>query len=535
MNIQTELRDDQTAQLTVEIDADRLDRAKKTAARRIARKVNIPGFRKGKAPYHILVRSGLEPQIMMDAIDELSQEIYRETLEQSDLEPYGPGSFDDFKDEPNPTFIYTVPLQPVVNLKGHRDVRLDYTKPEVSDDMVDDAMKRLQEQEALAEESSEPAVMGNRLTVNIHSEFADDPPAVDTEVANEAETSDETVEDETAETEANNGNEDEAEAPPKGTTFIHEHDAQIRLDTESEPIMPGFSEALIGASVGDERQFELTVPEDDTDYPEIIRGRKVDFHVTVSRVEVVTLPELNDELAARITSEEDEPLTLLQLRMRMRENIENELVRQVNETYASEVIGKIVDQAEIHYPEAMVEDQIEGMIEDLDRMLKRQNLSLETYMSVTGTTKADLQEQYREQAEDTLKRSLVLREVVREDNIRVTEDDLNERIEEMLKDFGEQAEAMRSMFQNQSMRASMMDDLLQKKLMNHIIALGKGEATFEPAQPDPVTDTVATTEAGESTDEAEAEETTEDTQTVDAEQTSESNTEASISEEDKAP
>jgi trigger factor len=97
LNIQTEQLDNHTARFTVEVEQERLDLAKRNAARKIAKQVRIPGFRKGKAPYHILIQNGLESQILNDAIENLSQDIYRDTLEQSDISPYGPGAFEVFK------------------------------------------------------------------------------------------------------------------------------------------------------------------------------------------------------------------------------------------------------------------------------------------------------------------------------------------------------------------------------------------------------------------------------------------------------
>jgi len=223
LNIQTEHLQDHTARFIVEIDMDRLDKSKQKAARAIAGRVNIPGFRKGKAPYRILVQYVGEANILQDAVDDLSQEIYRETIEQSEIEPYGPGSWDDFKLEPAPTFIYTVPLQPTVTLGDYRSIRRDYEAPTVEDSDVDEGMKRLLDQEALVEESTRPVEMGNRVTLDIHSEFSDDAPEVIVDETNVEST------------------EQKDAPPPKGTEFVHEHDGVITLEEDDEPLLPGFN------------------------------------------------------------------------------------------------------------------------------------------------------------------------------------------------------------------------------------------------------------------------------------------------------
>ncbi len=508
MNIQTEHLQDQTARFTVEIDPERLDKAKQKAARHLAKRVNIPGFRKGKVPYRILVQNGLEPQIEMDAIEELSQEIYRETLEQSEIQPYGPGSFDDYKTDPTPVFIYTVPLQPTVELNDYRSVRAEYIEPEVTDEAVDDTLKRIQEQEALTEESHQAAAWGNKLTVDIHSEYADDPPGlVDAVLEDESEEEAE-PETESSESEDEFIDDDEDiddEIPAKGDPFVHEHDMSLMLNAEEETILKGFSEALIGANTGDEVDFELTITEEDASDSESMVGRKIKFHVIINKIETITLPALNDELAAKLTEEEDEPLTLLQLRMRIRENMQKDLTRRVREEYAANLIGQMVEIAEIAYPEAMIEDQVESMVKDFGQRLGQQGINLEMYMRVTGSTIDNLKEMYRSTAEDAIKRSLILGQLVVEENIQVPEERIEAHINEILADLGEQAEAARGMLDNPNIRASIVDKLREEIILDRIIAIGRGEAGAIEASETPEISEAPETEETPVTDNEETE------------------------------
>lgn len=494
MEIQTEHLENQIARFTVEIEMDRLEQAKRKAARKIAQRVNIPGFRKGKVPYRILIQNGLEGQILNDAIEDLTQDIYRETLDQSDVEPYGPGALEDVQLDPTPTFIYTVPLQPTVDLKDYRDIRVDYEMPEVSDDDVDEAMKRLQQEEALVEESSHPVAVNNRVTVDIHSEFADDVATAEID-----------------EVDADNTESEEEEpthaAPKQGDLFIHEHDATLVLDPDDEPILPGFVEAMVGANVGEDVEFELVVPEDHEDYDDIA-GRTVKFQVTINKAEVVTLPELNDELAARITEAEEEPLTLLQLRMRVRESILSELERRAKETYVQEVITAILDQADVHFPQAMVDDQIEDMIRDFEQRLRNERMDLETYLKVMGKTREELAEDYRETAGGFVARSLVLREIMVQENVEINEEQVDARIDEMTEQFGDQAEQFRSLFSSPQMRANVRNELLNEAVLDRVAAIGRGEdepmEESEEEEPDVVLDEVTdvATDASEEDDES---------------------------------
>ncbi|MEQ8674416.1 MAG: trigger factor [Aggregatilineales bacterium] len=481
MNIQTERLEDHRARFTVEIEPERLEKAKRAAARKMAKTMNIPGFRKGKAPYNILIQYGFEANILNDAVDDLSQEIYRETLEQvEDIEPYGPGAWEDFKLEDAPTFIYTVPLQPTIELGDYRVIRDDYEAPEVDDDLVSKAMRRLQHQEAVAEETDQPVAVGHRVTVDIHSEFADDSPETeasaeetDAEVVEEAEEHDHDHED------GEEHDHDHSHSPAKGDEFVHEHDAAIDLDPEDEPILPGFINGLVGANAGEDVEFELTIPDDEPDYEEFV-GRKVKFHVTIKKVENVTMPELNDELAARITENEEEPLTLLQLRMRMRENLETEAKSRYDNQFANGVLDQIVEVSSVAFPEAMTEDQIEGMIKDFDQRLRQQGMSIDTYMKVTGMTKEQIAESYQEPAVNTIKRSLVLSKLIDVEKIKVTQKEIDAQIDKVLEQFGPQAASLRSAFDTPAMRDSIVNDVTRDKIYERIIAIAKGDDVPHP-------------------------------------------------------
>ena len=174
MNLQTERIENHRAQLTVEIEAGQLESAKKQAARKISRSVRIKGFRKGKAPYRLVAQYVGEAAILEEAVETLGGELYREALNESDIVPYGPGSIDDFKDEPAPTFVFTVPLQPEVDLKAYQEVRLDFVAPDVTDEEVEQALKQLQMSEIeVLDDSVQVAEAGHRVRIAVDSEFLD--------------------------------------------------------------------------------------------------------------------------------------------------------------------------------------------------------------------------------------------------------------------------------------------------------------------------------------------------------------------------
>lgn len=445
MNIQTEPLENRVARITVEIEPEQFEQAKQRAIRKVAQQVSIPGFRKGKVPYSILVQHGLEEQIVMETFESLYLDVYKTVLEQSTLDPYGPGSFEKYELNP-PKLIYTVPLQPIVTLGDYQSVRLDYQSPEVADDAVDRALKTLQEQRALVEDSVRPVALGCRVRVDIHAEFVDE------------------------------ARPDVANSPAKGEVFTDVKNLPLRLDPAATPILPGFSEALVGANVDDTVIFRLVVPDDAQTYVEDA-GRELEFKVTVHQVETITIPVLNDDFAARFTAEwEDGPLTLLQLRVRVRENLQKEAEQQAKSEYTEAVLTQIVAGAAIDFPLVMIDDQIEALLEDLDERLKRQKITRRRYLDMIGQTEEQLREGYRALAADMIKRALVLREIVRQNQFTIADQQVDAHIETLIPLFGDQSERIRTILNSPESREEIKNRLLNERVLDYIAALGKGES-----------------------------------------------------------
>ena len=134
----------------------------------------------------------------------------------------------------------------------------------------------------------------------------------------------------------------------EGKPYIHEHDLQLILDEDDEPT-PGFNAALVGAKVGDSREFELTFPDDAEEYQEMA-GKRVKYYVDVKKIETLTLPELTDDFAARVTASEEKQLSLLELRMRVRENLKSVGEENYTSEYTRKALDQIVEQARDQVP-----------------------------------------------------------------------------------------------------------------------------------------------------------------------------------------
>ncbi len=469
MNVQTEKLENHVARLKVEIEPKRLEDAKKEAAKKIAKQVNIPGFRKGKAPYRILVNYVGEGPILEEAIEELGNDIYRQALDESKVEPYTSGQLEDFQLEPAPTFVFTVPLQPTVELGDYRTVRVDFEAPAVEDKDVDDALRRLQEEHALVEESMHPAKMGDRVTGDVHGYFVDED--------DEAVADDETVADDEAvaddeEEIADIDDEHDEYGYDHSNADIHEHASEIYLDPEREPVA-GFADALVGVKAGEDREFVITYPDEER-YGSIA-GRKVRFVVEVDLIENVTLPELNDAFAERVTEEEDEPLTLLELRSRLRENITTQVEQNYQSEYVEKVMDELAERGTFAFPREMVINRIDDMVEGTAQQL---GLAPEDYLRLLQKSREDLadDETYRDSAESFIKRSLVMRGILEAEQLTVDDEAIEAEINRVLSQFGEQAETYRSLFDTPEMRANVSNNLLEQRIIDRIAEIGRGIA-----------------------------------------------------------
>jgi trigger factor len=194
------------------------------------------------------------------------------------------------------------------------------------------------------------------------------------------------------------------------------------------------------------------------------------------KIENMTLPTLNDDFAARVTAKEEKPLTLLELRIRMRENLQTAMEDDSKSRYSADALDEIVEKATVSFPELMVDDQSEDYLKRMDQELRRQRLTLDDYIRISGKSRDDLKADYRDAAIRNIKRGLVLREVMRVEQITVPDSSVDAEIEKMMEQFGEQGASLRSALDTPTMRANIKDDLLQRQVLDRIFAIAKGEA-----------------------------------------------------------
>jgi trigger factor len=432
LKLETENLEDRQVQLTVEVPSEQIQSAMKSAARRMSKTTKIPGFRPGKAPYDVILQRFGEESVFEEALDSLGQEIYRKALEDSDLDAFAPGSLEEVMSRDPLVLRYTVPLAPEVELGNYRKLRKKYKEPEVEDKAVDDAMEDLRQRQALIEPADRAAQLSDVVLIDVEGKLQED-------------------------------SEDGSLVNQKGISLLLE-------DTTDWPF-PGIVGHLAGISAGDAIDVEHTFAED---YPEeTLQGKPASFHISCLEVKSRLVPEWTDDLAKNIGDFE----TLLDLRIKVRESLQEQAESDAQNTYAGEVIEAIVEDAEVQFPPILLDQEVTDMTRDLARNLASQNLSLEDYLTIEQKSADELREELEPQARQRLKRALALGKIVELEELAVEDDEVDERVESFTSSLDESAgtEELKKAFESAESRRRIELDLLTEKAIDRVVSISKGE------------------------------------------------------------
>jgi trigger factor len=383
LKIETQPRDDHQVTLIVELEPEQMEGAKHRAARKISERKSIPGFRPGKAPYEVVLRSFGEGVIVDDAVDLLLEDVYPKALEEAKLEPGASGSLEKVEDlDKNPKFTFTVPLAPIVNLGEYRSVRLPYDWQEPGEDIVDESIEELRQMYAKTETVERPIQKGDFVMIDLKG-----------------------VKEKAA----------EAEAP-----LIDRPGLPIFVRTDEKPEeypFPGFSNELVGLSANESKSFSHKYKKDDKD--ETLQGQTVRFDVLVKMVRGSTLPELNDEFAKQAGPFEN----LQALREAVKANLATQSKANYDDEYFAKMMEKIKEGAVIKYPPQVVDHEVEHVMDDLKSRLAGQNLDMAAYLKSREMDEEKfIAEEARPIAVKRLERSLVMDEIAKLEKIEVSQD-----------------------------------------------------------------------------------------------------------------
>lgn len=466
LTIQTAEDDKRQLTLTIEVDETRVQKAMQQKARELSREINLPGFRPGKAPYDVVVRRIGEDTLRGEAIEDLVQPVFEEALSQADIDPYAQASLDDIQIKPL-TLTFTVPLSPTVTLGAYRGRRQELEAVSVGDEAIQEALEHVQSHHQVIETVERPAAEGDVIALSGRGYLAARPPA-ETSAGEAAEA--ETPEAEATAAEAG----DETAAAEAGEEVLFDEERlDILLDSKTLFPETPFVENLVGLSVGDQKQFSFTFPDPYEPEPEHA-GREARFDVTILEVKRRELPPIDDELAKLDGRHE----TLDELREALRVDLTREAEDTEKERLIEEMTDHLLEDAQLVYPPAAVESQLDDMVEDFKTRLARSGWEFQDYLNLQGMTEESLREDFRENAENQLRHQLALRQFILDEHIRISTADLEPMIEERVARFDNEGlrESLRNYYRSGQGLDAISGAVLSNKVYERIRAILSGEA-----------------------------------------------------------
>ena len=441
--------------LNVEMDAADEDPYIDRSYRRTVGRLNIPGFRKGKAPRSIVENYVGRVALLQEALDFMIPETLNQALQEQEIQAFVEPRVEVTELEPV-SFKATVPLEPTVDLGEFYSVRLEKESVEISEEEVDRTLERIRREMAPWEPVSRPVQFGDLLNLNVQGEMDGE------EVVNDQ----------------------EIDYIPEVTNVLP---------------FPGFAENLEAMEEGHTREFNVTIPEE---YPRAeYAGREVAFKVEVLSIKEKALAELDDEFAKGVGEGFDD---MEALRAHILERITGEAEAQANYAFQEQSMNSLLESATITASDLLLEREIQNMQDERERMLRNQRLDLDTYLSYVGKTEEEFHDELRPIAEDRLNRMLVVRKLAQEEGLEVSIEEVQAEIDEMVSTTSdENRAAMRRMFNSESSRESIRASLLNQKVMTRLVEIVQG---LEPGaeEPDAEEDVADQPVAGESESDAEA-------------------------------
>ncbi|MEK4512477.1 trigger factor [Paenibacillus sp. FSL K6-2524] len=421
--------------LEVEVDAERVSVALDKAFQKVAKKANVPGFRKGKVPRPIFeARYGVE-SLYQDAIDILLPEVYGEAIDQVEIFPVDRPEVDVEQFGKGETFKFKakVTVKPEVQLGDYKGIEVPAQNLEVSDEELSQELERLQQRHAeLVVLDEEAAQNGDTVVIDFDG-------SVD------------------------------------GVPFEGGKAERYSLELGSNTFIPGFEEQVVGLATGDFKDVTVTFPE--AYQVAELANKEAVFAVKVHEIKRKQLPALDDEFAKDV-SEFD---TLEEYKEDLKKQL---LARKEKEGLSVRegiVVDKVGDNAEVEIPEAMVQSEVQNMVRDFDNRLHSQGMNLEMFLNFSGQTIEDLQEQMKGDAQKRVRNNLVLEAIAKAEGIVATEEEINKEVADMAVAYKRSAEDILNILAANGSLNSLNEDVTLRKTIQFLIENSK-EVPAEQAE-----------------------------------------------------
>lgn len=408
--------------LEVEVEAERVAAALDKAFQKVVKKINVPGFRKGKVPRSIFeARFGVE-SLYQDAIDILLPEVYTEAIDQTEIFPVDRPEVDveQFAKGQPFKFKAKVTVKPEVKLGDYKGIEVPAANIEVSEEELNEELTRMQERHAeLVVIDEEAAQNGDTVVIDFDG-------SVD------------------------------------GVPFEGGKAERYSLELGSNTFIPGFEDQVVGLATGDFKDVTVTFPE--TYHAEELAGKEAVFKVKIHEIKRKQLPELDDEFAKDV-SEFD---TLDEYKADLKKQLESRKEKEGAAEREGILVDQVGENAEVEIPQAMIDSEVENMVRDFDNRLRAQGMNLEMFLGFSGQTVEDLREQMKNDAEKRVRNNLVLEQIAKAEKIEATEEEINKELQDMADAYKRTPEEIRNILAANGSLGGLKEEVLLRKTIEFL-------------------------------------------------------------------
>ncbi len=410
--------------LEITVEAEKFENAIKKVYFQNAKYINIPGFRKGKAPMNIVEKYYGAQIFYEDAFNDVATQSYGEALDENNLEVVSKPVVDIVQMEKGKDLIFTavVQIKPEVELGKYKGIALKKVEYKVEKEDIEKELKQMQDRNSRLVTVDDRALENGDISTIDFEGFVD------------------------------------------GVAFEGGKAEGHELEIGSGAFIPGFEEHLIGMKIDEEREIEVTFPKEY--FSKDLAGKDATFKVKLHEIKKKELPKLDDEFAKDV-SEFD---TLDELKKSIKERLEKENEQKAKYETEDEAIKAVCENTKIDIPSGMVGMEVEHMMQDFSQRLAYQGLNMEQYLKMMGKTEEEIKKDYEPQAIEALKSRLTLEAIRKAEKIEASEEEINEKLEEMAKNYGKKVEDIKD---NENLKNYIKEGIEAEKSIDFIVKNAK--------------------------------------------------------------
>ncbi len=410
--------------LEITVEAEKFENAIKKVYFQNAKYINIPGFRKGKAPMNIVEKYYGAQIFYEDAFNDVATQSYGEALDENNLEVVSKPVVDIVQMEKGKDLIFTavVQIKPEVELGKYKGIALKKVEYKVEKEDIEKELKQMQDRNSRLVTVDDRALENGDISTIDFEGFVD------------------------------------------GVAFEGGKAEGHELEIGSGAFIPGFEEHLIGMKIDEEREIEVTFPKEY--FSKDLAGKDATFKVKLHEIKKKELPKLDDEFAKDV-SEFD---TLDELKKSIKERLEKENEQKAKYETENEAIKAVCENTKIDIPSGMVGMEVEHMMQDFSQRLAYQGLNMEQYLKMMGKTEEEIKKDYEPQAIEALKSRLTLEAIRKAEKIEASEEEINEKLEEMAKNYGKKVEDIKD---NENLKNYIKEGIEAEKSIDFIVKNAK--------------------------------------------------------------